>query len=296
MNLPEISLIAQSGKDISESFSRFGHILSQYLKCIQLAVAADKDFTNDPFNSVILGLFSKLRCHYHSSVLLEASPDQLGRKFLTEQIYETAVTLTYLLEEADEGTFSDYVAASIYQSHHLLAEIADKLQIFPNHSGLLGLKAKLESCIDCNQQDLPAFSSIKLVNAYTWGLPEVDNTAKRGAVLGLNFLANPVRTINLRVEPASWSDLQLNYSTSAAGDTDSEAGFTVNFTALRDTVHLCLHTTRIFLDEVVDQGIENLNKEQLEQDLNALFAWFYDAHAAFRSCFSEEAAELSPYN
>jgi len=301
MDLPEIFSIAKSGQAFSESFSRAGYILSQYLKYIESVVTANENFTSDPFNLAILGLFSKLRCHYYSFVLLETSQDQVGSQFLIEQIYETAVTLTYLLEEADEGLFSDYIAASIYQCHHLVAEITDRLQIFPNHPGLLELKDRLESYIDCNQyRNLPVFPSEPPANARAyWGPPQANTTAKRGDILGFNFLANPVRAINLKIVPASWLDLQINSSTSASSSPDSKAKPTVNFRTLRDTAHLCLHVTRAFIEEVVSQGIQNFDKEQLDQDLNALFVWFYDAHAACRAHFSEEVeevSEMSSYN
>jgi len=299
MDLPEILSIAKSEQAFSESFSRAGYILSQYLRYIESVVAANENFTSDPFNSAVLGLFSKLRCHYYSSVLLEVSHDQVGSQFLIEQIYETAVTLTYLLEEADEEIFLDYIAASIYQSHHLVAEITGRLRMFPNHPGLLGLKAKLESYNDCNsQQDLPVISSRESANTYAWGLREADTTSKRGDILGFNFLADPVRSINLKVVPASWLDLQINYSTSTSTSPNSRAKLTVNCRALRDTAHLCLHVTRVFIEELVSQGIQNFNKERLDQDLNTLFVWFYEAHAACVAHCSkevEEASELSSY-
>lgn len=295
MNLPEISSIAKSRQAFTESFSQVGYILSQYLKYVESVVAVNEKFTSDPFNSAILGLFSKLRCHYYSSVLLGISHDQVGSQFLVEQIYEAAVTLTYLIEEADEAIFLDYIAVSVYQAHHLLADVTDRLQIFPNHPGLLELKGKLESYVNGNHhQNLPVFPSRLPAKPPSWGSLEANTTAKRGDILGFNFLANPVRTISLKVAPASWLDIQINYST-----TDFEAEPVVNYKCLRDTAHLCLHVSRAFIEEIASQGIQNFDKEPLGQDLNVLFVWFYDAYAAFRVHFSEESEEvskLSSYN
>jgi len=295
MDLPGILSIAKSRQAFSESFLQASYILSQYLKYVESVVVVNENFRSDPFNTVTLSLFSKLRCHYYSSVLLEVSHDQVGSQFLVEQIYETAVTLTYLLEEADEAVFLDYIAASIHQAHYLLAEITDKLQIFPNHPGLLELKGKLASYVNGNQhQELPVSPSGRPPKAHSWGSLEANTTAKRGDILGFNFLANPVRAINFQVAPASWLDAKINYST-----TDFAAEPVVNYKRLRDTAHLCLHVTRAFIEEIVSQDVQNFDQAQLDQDLNALFVWFYDAYATFQVQFSEEVEEvskLSSYN
>ncbi len=282
MSLPDISSIRKSQQACGESFLRVGYILSQYLKHIESAVAALDDFKDDPFNWVALGLFSKLRCHYYSFVLLEVHRDQIGSQFLMEHLCETAITLTYLLEEADEEVFSEYIAASARQAHHILAKVDDKLQV-SQHQGLLKLREKLESCIAQQQGQPTALATQSRAEAYSWGLPEVDTTTKRGATTGLGFLADPVRPLALSVVPASWLDLQINYSGSISGNAQANTESSPNFTSLRDTAHLCLHATRAFLEEVTNNYQRaNLDIESLSNGLDILFEWFHSAHHAYR--------------
>lgn len=291
VSLPDISSIETSRQAFGDSFLKAGYILSQYLEQIELAVTDDEDFTSDPFNLIALGLFSKLRYHYYSSVLLEVHKDPLGSQFLIEQLTETAITLTYLLEEVDEDVFSTYVAASVHQAHHLLADVEGKLQVYSGHPGLLELRDKLESCI-AQLRKYSASPTTTSSKVYSWGVPEADTTAKRGAIAGLGFLTDPSRSVVLSTVPASSLDLQVNYLSSAAGSFQRKAKPSTNFTSLRDTAHLCLHTTRAFLEEVINncQDEKICYIEGLIKGLEVLFQWFYQAHNTYKRHFSVEAA------
>jgi len=297
--LPKVHSIESSEKAFGEAFLIAAQILIQHLEQIQAVIGVLKDFTSEPFNSDILGLFSKMCCHYYSYVLLEINHDRIGSQFLIEHFCDTAITLAYLLEVGDEGLFANYISTSVYQAQNLLIAVEDQLHKFPNHPDLLSLKVQLEAVIAKQQEHIAQRPLITdSSKAFLWGPQEANTTAKRGAAVGLNFLTNPARQIALKVMPASWLELQLSYLNSFAKSsrTQRSAGATsgvalpqaqtkpgINFTDLRDASHLCLHATQIFLEEVVNyQGFNLLDLERQQQMLNALFEWFYDAHNVYQ--------------
>jgi len=105
-------------------------------------------------------------------------------------------------------------------------------------------------------------------------------------MIGLNFLTNPARQITLRVMPASWLELQLSYFNSFT-KSRTKAKLGTNFTALRDAAHLCLHATRIFLEEVVHHQDVSRRETKWQQSLNELYEWFYNAHQVYQLyCFA----------
>lgn len=280
IGLPDIDLIDSSEQAFGNAFLRAAQILYQHLEQIKSAVAAIKDFTQEPSNLAMLGLFSKVCKHYYSYVLLEIYQDQTGCQLLLEQLSEAAVTLTYLVEEGDSSLFSDYVAASAYQAHCLLIEVEEQLQQVGHHPELLLLKDKLESYIKQQKQDPEALTT--KAEAYSWGPKVANTTAKRGAIVGLNFLSNPARHIALKVVPASILDIQLNYVNSFnKSRTKSNVG--IDFTSLRDVAYLCLHTTQAFLEEVNNYGdVSFLEMKHQQQLLNVLYEWFHNAHRAYQ--------------
>lgn len=293
IDLPEITLIDKSHQACAESFLRVGYSLSQYLEQIESAVATSRALIKEPLVLAALGLFSKLRCHYYSSVLLEIHhSDPLGSQFLVEQLYETAITLTYLLEEADESHFLGYINVSVCQARHLLTEVEAQLQRLPDHRGLLQLSHKLKALISQKRLQCVSVSTV-YPETFTWGAPEADTTAKRGTLLGLGFLSNPVRKTSLRVEPASWLDLQLNYLNPSTSNSQTLSKPGPNFKGLRDTAHLCLHATQAFLEEIVreTQDSIDLDLELLYNNLSKLFEWFHHAYnASQRHYFIQEPA------
>jgi len=275
--LPDISLLEQAQLSFSDSFLSASSVLVQTLQNIERAAAANEEISRDPLNQVALRLFSKLRCHFYSLVLLEINPDPLGSQFLTEQLWQTAITLTYLLEEADESDLLDYIAASVVQARQLLADVDAQLQEFPEHSGLLALRNKLVSRL----AKAPADSaSVDVPSSGRWGPPEANTTAKRAAILGLGLLSDPAREMILRVQPASWLDLHLNCIAPPANGSAS-APASPNLKLIRNCAHLCLHTTRAFLETVGSDGELTLNSERLNRDLDTLFEWFHYAYKAY---------------
>ena len=282
LSLPNIDLIESSEQVFADAFLKAAQILYRHLEHIKSATRGLKDFTREPFNLAILGLFSKMCGHYYSYVILEIHQDRIGSQFLIENLCEAAITLTYLLEEVDDSLFSEYIFASVHQACYLLLDVEEQLQKFPNHTDLSLLRDKLETFIT-KQKEHTADSEVCL-----WGPQEADTTAKRGAVIGLDFLINPARQIALKVMPASWLDLQLNYLNTFDNRSDTKAQPGVNFTCLRDVAHLCLHATQTFLEEVINyQDVNAADLARHKQDLNVLYEWFYNAHDVYQmNCFN----------
>lgn len=271
--LPNIDLIKSSEQAFANAFLKSAQILHGYLEEIETAIDVTKEFTRKPLNLAILGLFSKMRRNYYSYVLLETHRDRVGSQFLIEHLCETAITLTYLLEEVDEATVHEYISASIQQAWYLLLDVQEQLLNFPDHLDLLILKDNLKTFI-AKHQDCAADSLLSTnTEANLWELQEPDTTVKRGALLGLNFLINPARQIALKVEPASWLDSQLNYLNFSLTNTQP----ITNFRYLRDASHLCLHATQAFLEKV-----NNYPDKHQQQFLNALYEWFHNAHNVYQ--------------
>lgn len=283
LGLPNIELIESSEQAFSDAFLKATQILYRHFEQLKSSIGLDKEFTREPFNLAILGLFSKMSRHYYSYVLLEIHQDWIGSQFLIEHLSEAAITLTYLLEEVDQSIFSKYIPASVQQARYLLLDTEEQLQKFPNHPDLMTLKDKLETLIAEQQEDTGDRSLTTILETHLWGPQEADTIAKRGTVVGLNFLSNPARRIALKVKPASWLDLQLSYLNFFAKSSRSKVQSGINFTYLRDASHLCLHATQAFLDEVLSyQGINIPDVESEQQLLNVLYEWFHKAHKAYQ--------------
>ena len=276
--LPSIDL-SESEQAFGDAFLKAAQILRQHLEQIGSAIGVIKDFTKEPFNIAILGLFSKMSSHYYSYVLLEIHHDRIGSKFVLENLSEAAITLIYLLEEVDKFLFSEYISASVQQARYLLTDVEKQLNKFPAHPDLCILRDKLKAFISNEQH---AAKQLTTDSEYLWGPHEADTTAKRGAVIGLNFLSDPARQLALRVMPASWLDIQLSYVDSLdKNPTKAQPG--INFTCLRDAAHLCLHATQTILEEIANyQDVKSADIEHQQQILNVLYEWFYNAHDVYQ--------------
>lgn len=278
LSLPDIDLLESSEKAFADAFLKAAQISCRQLEQIKSTITVIEDFRKEPFNLAILGLFSKTCSHYYSYVLLEIHQDYVGSQLLLEHLCEAAVALTYLVEEVDKSVFSDCISASVTQAHYLLIDTEEQLQKFPNHSDLLLLKNALKSFI---LEQEPA--NVQSFTTCYWGSQKADTTAKRGAVIGLNFLCNPARQIALKTVPASWLDIQLNYSNFLSGSSSLKDNPGINFTYLRDATHLCLHAAQAFLEEVSKyRNVEHLDSKRHQQTLNVLYEWFYSAHRAYQ--------------
>ena len=294
LDLPNIELIESSEQAFADAFLRATQILYEHFEQLKSSIGVNKDFTREPFNLAILGLFSKMCRHYYSYVLLEIHQDLRGSQFLLEHLCEAAITLTYLLEEVEKSLFDEYISASVHQAQYLLIDVEEQLQKFPNHPDLLVLRDKLEAFIAEQQEhttdrllttgsEAYLWEPTGVLEAYLWGSQEADTTAQRGSVMGLNFLINPARQIALKIKSASWLDLQLNHLSFFTKGSRSKTQSGINFTYLRDASHLCLHATQALLEEIViHQNVRVPDIEGEQQLLTLLYEWFHNAHKVYQ--------------
>jgi hypothetical protein len=278
--LPLIDLLDKTELAFSHAFLQAAHTLHSYLQEIHSSVALIVDSDTEPYTIAIISLFAKLIRSYYSYVLLEIHRDRVSSQFLIEELYDAAVTLTYLLETSDPETFADYVAASVRQARTLLQEIETQLLHFPNKLELLVLRDRLKSFIA--EQKQPA-SQRQLTNlaADMWGMETANTTAKRAAFLGLDFLSNSARQIAQKIVPASWLDVKLNYSNSATNSSQRSNSQKIDFQQLRDASHLCLHATRALLVASAHLDADRAEIQLRQQDLHSMFEWFYQAYQAY---------------
>ncbi|KJH70350.1 DUF5677 domain-containing protein [Aliterella atlantica] len=275
LGLPSIDSIDNTEQAFGDAFLSAGQILYKYLLKIKSNCEITQEFSGEPFNLAVLGLFAKMCRSYYSYILLEVHKDRSGSQIFIEHLCETTLTLTYLLEEVDKSIFAKYIQASIHQAGYLLIQVKEQLIQAPSHPDLLKLQNQLENFIS-KQEQSESFELLPDLGSYLWG-SKTDNTAKRGAVVGLNFLSNPARQIATNVIPASYLDIQLNYLHS------KEQSSQIDFTALRDAAYLCLHATQAFLEEVFGDCQTEINDlEEEQQTLNALYEWFYNAHIYYQ--------------
>ncbi|MUL38268.1 hypothetical protein [Gloeocapsopsis dulcis] len=286
--LPNLDSLESSEQAFADAFLRTAQTLHQYLIQLQSAVKAIQGFTDEPFNSAILGLYSKLCSHYYSYVLLEIyQQDQIGINFLVEQLCEATITLMYLLEEADQALLYEYISASIEQACYLLVDVKDKLKESPKNVELLKLKEKLEIFVSTHQEYPTQYSSSTKPKT-RWGFPTADTTNKRADLLGFKFICNPARQFSSKVTPASWLDLYLNYA-QPSHNSASNSKLCINFTRLRDISHLCLHTTQSFLEEVVHRNNFSSSSLASQQNrLTSLYEWFHNAHRLYQLHHSQD--------
>lgn len=287
LNLPNIHFIEKSELAFIDAFFCAARVLHQQMETVQSSIGIVKDFSQEPFNLAILGLFSKMSRCYYSYVLLEVHHDRNGSQLLLEHLCESAITLIYLLEKGDRPLFWSYISASISQAYLVLNELEAQLQQFPNHPELLILRKQLKTFITTNQQLTSELPLTDTSTASLWGLEEANTTIKRGIILGLNFLANPARQVALKVTPGSWLDLQLNYLNSFTEISPTKERSHPNLMYLRDTSHLCMLASQALLEEVDGDGkIQLLETKRQQQLLNTLYEWFHNAYNAYRNSCS----------
>jgi hypothetical protein len=259
LGLPHIELIESSDVAFSRAFLEAAHVLCQSFGQLNLLLIHKEDFANKLLYKIAMGLFTKFQRHYYSYILLETEHDFLGSQFLLEQIYKSATTLIYVLEEADEALLTAYVNQANCQADRLLQKIEQQLQSFPEHRGLSTLQEKLET--------------IRTQNSTSFSGP-----MSEPAILleGLDFFDNPTRSILLDVVPAAWLDIQLNY------DPQTIPPARTSFTLLRDVGHLCLHASQSLMEEAVHcdpllaPKVRSLNNQFTET-----FIWLHEAHNAY---------------
>jgi hypothetical protein len=268
--LPDIQQLA-SEQSFNEAFLEAGQILAHYLKLIESAIVNSSGFPDEIGDLVSIGLFRKLQHHYCSAILLETHHDQVGSQFLFDQLRESAITLAYLLEEADEKLFVEYTDASAQQVLSLLQQTEEQIQQFPEQDSLLKLKEKLEQVVSQQKDYPPAPKKFNL-----WGAEQANSTMKREAILKLKLLQDPARHLLAQVIPASWLDVHLHYADLYLAQVRLEPR--TNFDNLSNAAYLCLHVGQILLVQVMNHSTEE--HTYLQEDLNTLFLWHCAIHKA----------------
>jgi hypothetical protein len=269
--LPDIQRLERSEQAFNEAFLSASHILLHYLKLIESAVTHSSGFLSEVGDVITIGLFRKLQHHYHSAMLLETHHDQVGSQFLLEQLRESAITLAYLLEEADEELFIEYAGASMQQVFSLLQQTEEQIQQFPEQESLLRLKEKLEQVV-FRQEGYP----IAVRKSNLWGPEQANTTKKREAILKLKLLEDPARHLVAQILPASWLEVHLHYADLYLAKVRPETH--TNFTNLSNAAYLCLHVAQILLGQIVNNSI--VDNTYLQEDLGTLFVWHNAAHKA----------------
>ncbi len=268
--LPDIQQLA-SGQSFNEAFLKASQILAYYLKLIESAIMHSPGFLSEVGDLISLGLFRKLQHHYRSAILLETHHDQVGSQFLFYQLRESAITLAYLLEEADEQLFIEYAEASAQQVLNLLQQTKEQIQQFPEQESLLKLKEKLEQVVSQQQEYPTALNKFNL-----WGAERANSTTKRESILKLQLLQDPARHLLAQVIPASWLDVHLHYADLSLAKVKLESH--TNFDDLSNAAYLCLHVGQIILVQFVNHSTEE--HTCLQEDLNTLFLWHGATHKA----------------
>jgi hypothetical protein len=278
-SLPDINLIEETEEAYAVAFLNAAAFLSNYLQRIETIAQASDCFADQLWRFVILELFAKLRRHYFSHALLTITHDLLGSRFLVEQIHETAITLIYLLEAADDQTFSSYIAAAIAQSQFILPSIEQQLQESPEHPDLLALRTRLQAFVAQYAAIGNPASPVLSPPNQAWGDTSTHSTSTHAQVLGLTALIDPSRPLMLGIVPGSFLDLQLHHQTLVATNGRSGIDSLTDFRCLRDTAHLCLHAGRSLLETIMnEQTVESLALQRVMKDLNGLFEWFHAAY------------------
>jgi hypothetical protein len=289
LSLPNLNVLEISPPALSDAFRRAGKILHHQLEQLHTATAAFADFRPAPWNWVLLSLLAQVNSNYHAYIYLELHHDRTGSQLLLERLQEAAITLIYLLEEADTTLLFEYLAASVPPARELLQQVTAQLQQLPQQPELLRLKAQLETFIEqyealtvAERQTAPAPSS-------NWGPPGAQTTSQRAVRLGLHFLINPTRQLALTVRPASGLELQLQSVLNASDRDQWLTASEMNFTELRDAAHLCLHVAQTWLTEVgsyLEISVTAIERQQ--RWLTQLYEWFYQAHAISQLQWSQK--------
>jgi len=287
--LPLIHSLDKTELTFSHAFFQTAQALYSYLQDIQFLSASIPDTTTEPYTIAIISLFSKMIQSYYSYVLLEIHRERVGSQVLIEHLYAAAITLVYLLENPEGEIFAEYVSESICQAHVLLQKTETQLQPVSNNLELALLCEWLKTFI--SKSELLA-TNCQLTNlaADMWDTETANMTAKRAASMGLNFLSNPARQMAQKITPASWLDVRLNYFNAIRSWQPEPQK--IDFHQLRDASHLCLHATKVFLEEIKLSTEKKTEVQQKQQDLSRFFEWFYQAYQAY-SCHDDVALNLN---
>lgn len=243
------------GQPRTEKAIDISHRLNSCLKKVEITVSSESSLLDPDLKKIALGLFCKLRTHYLPFVLVTLCGDETGSTFLTENLYETAIALVYLLEEADEALIQEYIEAGSIEAKHLLHETERELERFPDHQNLLKLRDELKARME--------ESDWHEAKGNSPSQPQIGLSDRRAEQLGLRACIDPSRKVILDVEPGSWLDLKLNFLGDRPEESRSLKSLPINYMRLRDISHLCIHSSRTILEEALpqEQEIDSLRKE-----------------------------------
>ncbi|OWY64497.1 hypothetical protein B7486_47010 [cyanobacterium TDX16] len=289
MILPLIHTLDKTELTFSHAFFQTAQTLYSYLQDIQLLSTSVFNLSTEPYNIAIVSLFSKMIQSYYSYVLLEIHRERVGSQVLIEHLSSAAITLVYLLENSESQIFDEYVSGSIGQAYILLQKIETQLQPVSNNLELALLCEWLKTFVSKSEL-LVTNCQLPNLTADLCKLETFDMTNQRAASMGLDFLSNPARQMVHKITPSSWLDVRLNYF-NAIRSRQSELK-KIDFQQLRDASHLCLHATKVFLEEVNCLANNKAEIQRKQQSLSRFFEWFYQAHQVY-SCHNDVALELN---
>lgn len=289
ITLPQIHTLDKTELNFSRAFFQTAQTLYSYLQDIQLLSASIFNISTEPYTIAIVSLFSKMIQSYYSYILLEIHRERVGSQVLIEHLYSAAIALVYLLENSEREIFEKYVSESIYQANILVERIETQLQsVSPNLE--LALLCEWLKTFMSKSELLATNCQLPNLTADLWHLETFDMTNQRAASMGLDFLSNPARQMVHKITPGSWLDVRINYF-NAIRSRQSELK-KIDFQQLRDASHLCLHATKVFLEEVDCCADNKAEVQRKQQSLSRFFEWFYQAHQVY-SCHNDVSLELN---
>lgn len=245
--------------------------LNSCLKRIEADALTHLELEESVLDRVLMKLFSRLCSHYLSYVSVTLCEDEIGSLFLSDRIYETAITLTYLVEEGGCSHLEGYIQASVVQTQSLLRLTEASLKENPDRPELLKLSNKLKFELDrAPSNDLESASGLE-PERHQLEMSKITKT--RATKLGLKTCFDPSRGIILKAHPASWLDLQLNSTHADRLSENFDEKLEVKLQRLREISHLCIHTAGTFLNEIVG---EYQSTTSLYKELSSLFSAFVE--------------------
>jgi len=251
--LPEPKSLGPSIEQFEQAILLGAGALADQLRLLHERLKSHECFMQTLTYDLALGLLNNFQIHYYSYTLLSVHRDSLGSDFALEQMRRSALLMVYLLEAENDSVGRQYVETSLARAQVLLKTITEALKNGPEHPGLIRLKLQVERLI--------------AENPISSGSCPLEVPVKVG---GLDFLNDPVRPLLLDLEPASWLALNLQ----------PQDG--INFTELRDAAHLCLHASRILLEQAEDfEAITTQEADLINQNFNTLYLWFHQVHQAY---------------
>lgn len=226
------------------------HSLNKCLETVEVAALDCLELLDNSVDEVVFSLFSKLRSHYFSFIVVTVYRDEIGSLFLINQIYKTLNILIYLLEDKDKDRFYQYMKTSVVQMERLLNSTTFFLDNSSGHPGLLKLKNKLEFYLNRASLNRVEFSISSAEEIGVDSLNVINN--HRVTQRSLRFCLASSCNLLLMIHPASYLNLQLNYMNDDL-EQKLKRESRINLWRIRDISHLYIYGTEIFLDLAMEK-------------------------------------------